>query len=142
MILAIFMIALAEVETGNDPLAVGRIGEVSRWQISQIALDEYNRLSDADELTMKHLKQEVVAEMVTRFLLTHYSDAYFNKYHKPINVRSLSIMWQHGYYWVKSIDDRKNSFYYATRVENLYLHYERRLKNVRYLTMSNVLKED
>ena len=38
---AVFLHALAEVESGNDPKKIGRRGERTRWQISEAVWQDY-----------------------------------------------------------------------------------------------------
>ena len=108
------ILAIAMVESGNDPNAVGKAGEVSRLQISDIMRRDYIRLyRPAYEPTMHDLRHSPGTDQyIFKYMVQHYG--------ADKSVTSAALFWHHGPSWM-----RKNNkdLDYARRVNALYVEY-------------------
>lgn len=118
----VFLYCLAEIESGNDPNAIGKEGEVTRYQISKIAIIEYNSLFHTKITAEQLVKDEDLAYEFTKRLLHKLGDRYYwNEKIQPTPF-IYALMWKHHYpYDPKTLDleraDRINKIYYLNRVK-------------------------
>lgn len=109
--------AIAEVESGCKIHAVGKVGEVSQYQISPIALKQYNKMT-GETLELKDIKKDdTLAFAVAKTLLSKWGDMYYYKYKKQPTVFVYAILWRQSGNW-----DHDQSFDQdrALRVSNLF----------------------
>jgi hypothetical protein len=108
------ILAIAMVESGNDPGAVGKHGEVSHLQISDIMRREFYRIAPMHEpRSMQELRREPeFVEYMFRVLVV--------KNHCDKSVMSAALFWHHGGGWMTKTNKNLD---YARRVNNLYQEY-------------------
>lgn len=88
--LILFLAALSSVESGNNDLAVGAAGEVSRYQISPLVWRAYAQPNE-NPTNANHAK--IVALRYINSELTNRIPAHFDEHDQ---VRTLAAMWNYG----------------------------------------------
>jgi hypothetical protein len=108
------ILAIAMVESGNDTSAIGKHGEVSHLQISDIMRREYYRLCPHDLPARMHELSQTpeAAEHMFKYLVTYHNC--------DKSVMSAALFWHHGGGWMTKTDKNLD---YARRVNNLYQEY-------------------
>ena len=80
--LSIFLLALAMVESHIDDDAIGKHGEVGRYQISQIYIDDVNRIikekGDNTTFTLQDMKNPYLAQRAILEYINYYGTKYKN----------------------------------------------------------------
>lgn len=111
------ILAIAMIETGNDPKAIGAKGEVTQLQISQIMIDEYNQTFRKGKapVTRAHLIENPKdVEPIFVMLCEEFVD-------KP-TVYKVAYFWRLGRGF-KSKEKSKSVRDYAERASHLYAVY-------------------
>jgi hypothetical protein len=110
------ILAIAMVESGNDPDAIGKHGEVSHLQISDIMRRDYIRVHNpVHKITMAELsKSPETAEFIFKTMIEHYG--------ADISVTHAALFWQHGAGYMQK---QKKNIDYARRVNALYVEYDK-----------------
>lgn len=88
--LILFLAALSSVESGNNDLAIGAAGEVSRYQISPLVWQAYAEPNENP--TNSHHAKIVALRYINSELTNRLSD-HFDEHDQ---VRTLAAMWNYG----------------------------------------------
>jgi hypothetical protein len=117
--------AIAQVETGDKPRAVGAHGELTRFQFRKATWEEWSdvpfRRAPRDEV-----EADRVFEKHARWIVGALEGLGLE-----VSVASVAIMWNAGYGNVMHGRVPDSSLDYALRVENLYALRERECAKVR-----------
>ena len=122
MNISIFIAAIAMVESGNDPAAVGKAGELSEYQITR---QVWKRYAPAEPFTRENAKRRKVSRYVA---FNHAAELekkvpeWIRKYDLHDKVKLCAAGWHRGEaymrkplkYWSEETKD------YADRVWNVY----------------------
>lgn len=115
-----FLDAVAEVETGNNPLAIGKAGERSQFQISRLTWKQHT--DQKFSLCGKYQSlTHVVAEKHKRWLY----ETYTMTVGRPPSIYDMAVMWNAGFSYYKErgfnrMRVNRDIRNYANRVENLH----------------------
>lgn len=104
--LTAFFLALAIVESNCNDNAIGKHGEVGRYQISQIYLDDVNRIRGeydyySDNLLMEQMTNEHLAELAVLTYINYYCEKCRKKTGKPITFEMMARIHNGGPYGYK-----------------------------------------
>lgn len=77
-IILTLLMAISIVESKNNDNAVGKHGEIGRYQIRQCYLDDANRFLKSN-YTLQDMKNPDIAKQVVIAYLTHYGNHYQKK---------------------------------------------------------------
>lgn len=110
------ILAIAMVESGNDPSAVGAAGEVSHLQITNIMREDYLRIGGKLRmLTQADIANDTrIAEHVFNTMIRHYG--------ADKSVTHAALFWHHGAGYMHK---QKKNLSYARRVNALYVEYDK-----------------
>ena len=113
--LASIALAIAAVETGDNPHRLGLNGETGPMQISAACLRDVNAMQDEIEFTAADTLDPIRARAIFMIYVSHYCTAE-RLGHEP-TVRDYALCWNAGPYGMLMPSPRAMD--YAERVENL-----------------------
>lgn len=96
---AINLDAIAMIESGGDPMAVGRDGDLGMYQITPILLSECNLHFDK-KISMKDLFNPVISRRVADWYLHKRIPEMLRHFKKPVTDRNVLISWNAGIAYV------------------------------------------
>lgn len=110
--LTVFLLALAMVESNCNDNAIGKHGEVGRYQIRQIYLDDVNRIRGeyrkekgnscySRVLNLQDMKNSCLAEMAVLEYINYYCAKYKKDTGKPITFEVMARIHNGGPYGYK-----------------------------------------
>lgn len=118
--LSTFVLAIAMVESGNNPAKVGAAGERSEYQISRTVWHEHTTRRFSAANTQDRVFTKIVAMSHAKFLALS-----IESFHHTVSVEQAAVAWNaglsylRGHGWDVSRCDRKVRDY-ARRVKNTY----------------------
>lgn len=99
-----FLVAISEVESGNNPKAIGRSGERTQWQIAPISFRELKRLGKGMGNPAHRLFDVHLARMQRAGV--------------AVSVEKAALVWHHGFEGAKRRKWKPTD--YSRRVVSLY----------------------
>lgn len=126
------ILAVAAVESGGNPSAVGKHGELGLLQITQAVVDDCNRIQKAVRFEHQDALQPELAEAMFRIYVGYYGRGLATAIRMPINIRDMAMLWHYGPAGVMRHSAEADD--YCDRVENLVAEYERKQPALNTLT--------
>lgn len=90
---------IAQIESNNNPKAIGKAGEIGLYQISTIALRTFNYWLEAtgrEKLTRQDLFNPVINKMIAETFFDLFIPHWLADYGKPNTIENKIIAWNAG----------------------------------------------
>jgi hypothetical protein len=113
------ILAITSIESGGNPAAVGRNGELGILQIQQGVVDDCNRLQSMMKFTHADALRPECAEAMFRIYVRHYASRERLGY--KATIQEMAMIWNGG----PSALHKYSSLEYASRAVALARQYER-----------------
>lgn len=90
---------IAQIESSNNPNAIGKSGEIGLYQISPIALEEFNSWlisTNREPLTRRDLFNPVINKMIAETYFDYFIPHWLADYGKSDTISNKLIAWNAG----------------------------------------------